>query len=74
MNNVTWTKHSLSHSLNTRVDQGKFGKESTDYVLAGDISDEAVERWQEFYDSNLGNPMVIESEYGHLYQSIVAGF
>jgi len=74
MNNVTWTKQSLAHSLSTRVDQGKFGPAITEYIMSADISDDTLKAWQEFYDTNLGNPMVIEGEMVHVYQSIAAGF
>ena len=74
MNPVTWTKQSLAHSLSTRVDQGKFGPALTEYIMSADITDEMVEAWQEFYDANMSNPLVIENEYIRVYQSIAAGF
>jgi len=73
MNPVTWTKQALAQSLSSRADQNKFGEEF-EYIMAADITDEALEAWQNFYDTNLSNPMVIEGEYIRLYQSIVAGF
>lgn len=72
MNNVIWTKQSLAHALNTRMDQGKF--EANEFIMIPDITDEVLMEWQTFYDTNKSNPMVIEGEYINVYQSILAGF
>ena len=70
---IKWTKNELVQSVNSRVDQGKFGK-GAQFIMSGDISDDALEAWQEAYDANRFNPMVLEDLYTHLYQSIIAGF
>ena len=72
MNEVTWTKSSLAHALNSRMDQGKLG--GADFIMPDEITDDALEAWQTFYEANRFNPTVVEGEYVHLYQSIVAGF
>lgn len=72
MSNVVWTKETLAQALNTRMDQGKLG--GNDFVMINDISDDALEAWQSFYDTNVHNPLVVENEYARLYQSIVGGW
>lgn len=71
MNDVTWTKRNLAHSLNVRMEQKKLGD---DFIMENDISDDALEAWQMFYDANKSNPTVVEAEYDRVYQSIVAGW
>lgn len=69
---ITWTKQTLTHALNSRMDQGKLG--GNDFIMPNEITDDALAAWQEFYDANQSNPLVIEGEYKAFYQSIVAGF
>lgn len=71
MNDVTWTKRSLAHSLNVRMEQQKLGD---NFIMENDISDDALAAWQDFYDANKSNPTVVEAEYARVYQSIVAGW
>jgi len=72
MNDITWTKHMLAHSLNTRMEQKRIPGD--DFIMANDISDDALRVWQEFYDGNKSNPTIVEAEYGRVYQSIVGGW
>lgn len=74
MSEVIWNKEGLAHALNSRMDQGKFGNNAKDFIMPKEISDDAVTAWQEFYDANVGNPVIIENEYVRLYQSIIAQF
>jgi GH43 family beta-xylosidase len=74
MNDVTWTKQGLQHALNTRMDQGKFDGQKSDFIMSADISDDLLVEWQIFYDENKGNPLVVEHEYARVYNSIIASF
>jgi len=72
MSEVIWTKDTLARAINTRVDQQRL--DGDDFIMANEITDDALAAWQEFYDTNKTNPMVIESEYVRFYQAIVAGW
>ena len=69
---TTWTKQKLAETVNQRVDKMPVGN---DYIMADDITDEALKQFQERWDILTDvNPAGRELEITKLYQSIVAGW
>lgn len=69
---ITWTKQSLTDTVNQRVDKMSPGN---DYIMPNDISDAALEQFQEQWNILTDvNPAGREQEIKKLYQSIVGGW
>jgi hypothetical protein len=72
MNEVTWTTQSLSQALNSRMDQGEFSApgQTLDFIMPMEITEDVLRDWQEFYEANKSNPLIVEQEFFNLYRSI----
>ena len=71
MSRVTWTKRDLAESINQRVDRGQiYG----DLILPEDISDTALEEFQNNWEYGLSNPSIYETLFVRVHQSITGGF
>jgi hypothetical protein len=69
---TTWTKEELASSVNQRVDAGLM--KSQEYIMPADISDAALEQFQDNWDNLSADQARREKQFKLLYQSIIAGF
>ena len=71
MSRVTWTKRDLAESINQRVDRGQiYG----DLILPEDITDNALEEFQNNWEFGLNDPSVYERLFVRVHQSVTGGF